>query len=161
MGEILSQIPSAQRALFQRYHIGGCSSCGYEATDPLSKVCKDHNILDVNEVITFLATSHELDQKIQTEPEVIQGWIQAGEDFSFIDVRSADELLESGAFEPAESMDYSNSEKYMELPKDRRIVFTCLEGDRSLNVASYFIGHKFENVLCVKGGIQAWREKIK
>ena len=30
MGEVLEAYPSAQRALFGRYHIGGCDSCGYE-----------------------------------------------------------------------------------------------------------------------------------
>ena len=32
MGEVLEEFPGAQRALFRRYHIGGCSSCGFEAT---------------------------------------------------------------------------------------------------------------------------------
>ena len=30
MQEILEVCPSAQRALFSRYHIGGCNSRGYE-----------------------------------------------------------------------------------------------------------------------------------
>ena len=50
--EILDRIPSAQRALFQRYHVGGCSSCAFQPTDTLAQVCKDHNILDVNEVVS-------------------------------------------------------------------------------------------------------------
>jgi len=29
MGEVLEAYPSAQRALFRGYHIGGCNSCGY------------------------------------------------------------------------------------------------------------------------------------
>jgi hypothetical protein len=28
MREVLEVFPGAQRALFRRYHIGGCSSCG-------------------------------------------------------------------------------------------------------------------------------------
>ena len=33
MGEVLQAYPSAQRALFRKYHIGGCNSCGYEISD--------------------------------------------------------------------------------------------------------------------------------
>lgn len=35
MGEVLEAYPSAQRALFRRYHIGGCNSCGYAPGDTL------------------------------------------------------------------------------------------------------------------------------
>ena len=159
MGEILSSIPAAQRALFQRYHIGGCSSCGYEAEDSLAKVCKDHNILDVNEVVTFLYEAHELDQKMQLPPAEVKAMLDAGEDFSFIDVRSGEELDE-GAFPAAEAMNYENSEQYMSLPKDRKIVFACLEGDRALNVCAYFRGHEFTNVFTLKGGIRAWKSDV-
>jgi rhodanese-related sulfurtransferase len=155
MEAILEAIPAAQRALFQRYHVGGCSSCGFQPTDTLAQVCKDHNILDVNEVVTFLEEAHELDQKIQLAPSDVKALIDAGEDFSFIDVRSGDELAE-GPFPPAEPMDYDDSQKYMDLPKDRRIVFACLEGDRALNVAAYFRGHGFSEVYCLRGGIRAW-----
>ena len=29
MEEVMTVAPSAQRALFQRYHVGGCSACGF------------------------------------------------------------------------------------------------------------------------------------
>lgn len=159
MEQILDAIPAAQRALFQRYHVGGCSSCAFQPTDTLAQLCKDHNILDVNEVVTFLKEAHHLDQRMQLDPEQVKTWLDGSEDFSFIDVRSGEEL-DDGAFTPAESMDYSDSQRYMELPKDRRIVFACLEGDRALNVAAYFRGHGFTDVFCLKGGIRAWREKV-
>lgn len=159
MESILTAIPSAQRALFQRYHIGGCSSCGYEPTDTLSKVCKDHNILDVNEVVTFLHQAHELDQNMQVQPTQVQSWVEAGEDFSFIDVRTPDEL-EKARVESAEPMDYTNSERYMNLPKDRKIVFLCKSGARSLDVAAYFLGHGFSNVYSVREGLEGWRRDV-
>ena len=31
MGELLQAYPSARRALFKGYHIGGCASCGFQA----------------------------------------------------------------------------------------------------------------------------------
>ena len=94
MEAILEAIPAGQRALFQRYHVGGCSSCGFQPTDTLAQVCKDHNILDVNEVVTFLKDAHGLDQKIQLAPSAVKALVDGGEDFSFIDVRSGEELDE-------------------------------------------------------------------
>ena len=51
MEAILEAAPAAQRALFQRYHIGGCSACAFQPHETLAKVAADHNILDVNEVV--------------------------------------------------------------------------------------------------------------
>ncbi|MND02532.1 putative adenylyltransferase/sulfurtransferase MoeZ [compost metagenome] len=48
----------------------------------------------------------------------------------------------------------------MSLPKDRRIVFSCKSGVRSLDVAAYFAGHGFTNVRSMRGGIDAWRAEI-
>ena len=49
MGQVLEAYPSAQRALFRRYHMGGCNSCGYQPGDTLEEVAGRHNILDVDE----------------------------------------------------------------------------------------------------------------
>ncbi len=65
MEQILEIAPSAQRALFQRYHVGGCSSCGFQPTDTLAQVCKDHNILDVKDVITTIQRAQESDGNIE------------------------------------------------------------------------------------------------
>jgi len=159
MEQILETAPAAQRALFQRYHVGGCSSCGFQPTDTLAQVCKDHNILDVNEVVVFLKEAHELDQKIQLAPAAVKALLDAGEDFSFIDVRTPEEL-EIARIDAAEPLDFNDQGKYMTLPKDRKIVFSCRSGMRSLDVASYFIGHGFQNVWSMRGGIDLWRAEV-
>lgn len=159
MEEILSKVPSAQRALFQRYHVGGCSSCGFQPTDTLAKVCKDHNLLDTSGVVQTIRNSHETDQRMQVEPTDVKAWIDAGEDFSFIDVRPAEEIA-IAAIEHAEPLDFTNSEKYMQLPKDRKIVFSCHSGVRSMDVASYFLGHGFQHVYSMRGGITAWSDQV-
>jgi len=92
MEQIMSLAPSAQRALFQRYHIGGCSSCGFQPTDTLAQVCKDHNILDVNEVVRTIQNAEDADRNVQIGVEQVKRWLDAGEDFSLIDVRTPEEL---------------------------------------------------------------------
>jgi len=159
MEEILSKVPSAQRALFQRYHVGGCSSCGFQPTDSLAKVCKDHNLLDTSGVVQTIKNSHETDQKMQIEPAQVKAWLDAGEDFSFIDVRPAEEIA-IASIDQAEPLDFTNSEKYMQLPKDRKMVFSCRSGVRSMDVASYFLGHGFTEVYSMRGGILAWSDQV-
>jgi rhodanese-related sulfurtransferase len=156
MEAILQTVPSAQRALFQRYHVGGCSSCAFQPTDTLAQVCKDHNILDVQEVVRYLLTAKELDEKMQVPPAQVAGWLAAGEPVRLIDVREPGEV-QRAPFAEAEPLDYSQSQKYLELPKDTRIVFACQNGDRSLDVAAYFVGHGFTEIRSLAGGLDAWR----
>ena len=141
MGEILKRIPSAQRALFQRYHVGGCSSCGFQPTDTLEQVCKDHNLLDVKEVVAHLERAAEVDAKMAVEPRQVRAWLDAGERFRFIDVRQPDEIRRA-AIRDAEPLDYANSEQYMELPKDTKTGWRplprscCATGHRSSTPAT-------------------------
>ena len=155
METILQAYPSAQRALFQRYHVGGCSACGFQPTDTLGQVCKDHNILDVNEVVQHILRSHEMDQNMQIEPATVRSWLAAGEEFRFLDVRMATEA-EGTRVAEAEPLDFTNQGKYMELPKDTKIVFACQTGARSLDVAAYFAGHGFTQAFSLQGGFDAW-----
>lgn len=155
MEAILQAFPSAQRALFQRYHVGGCSSCGFQPTDTLGQVCKDHNLLDVNEVIGHIVRSHEADQRLQVDPDQVRGWLAEGNELRLIDVRMPHER-DAQPFAEAEGLDFNDQGKYMALPKDTRIVFACQTGMRSLDVAAYFAGHGFTEVRSLRGGLEGW-----
>ena len=157
MEAVLEAAPAARRALFQRYHVGGCSSCAFQPTDTLAQVCKDHNILDVAEVIRTIEIAQEMDRSLQVDPREVRSWIAAGEDFSFIDVRSEEEIARARIPE-AEPLDFDAPDKYMSLPHDRKIVFHCQSGERSLDVAAYFKGHGFERVYSLRGGLEAWEQ---
>lgn len=159
MEQILAVAPAAQRALFQRYHVGGCSSCGFQPTDTLAQVCKDHNILDVAEVVRTIQNAQEADARLNVDVHTVKAWLDAGHDFSFIDVRTPQEVA-LARIPQAEPLDYDNSDKYMSLPKERKIVFSCKSGVRSLDVAAYFAGHGFKSVFSMRGGIDAWRAEI-
>ena len=159
MEEVLRRAPAAQRALFQTYHIGGCSHCAFQPTDTLGQVAKDHNVLDVKEMIQTILRAEELDGKNQVEPATVKEWLDRGEEFTFLDCRMPEEW-DKAKVEGAEHLDYNDASRYMGLPKEHKIVFLCKDGDRSLSVASYFLGHQFTNVLAVRGGIDAWREQV-
>ena len=52
------------------------------------------------------------------------------------------------------------AQEMMRLPKDTSIVFHCHLGQRSLDAASYFVGHGFKNVRSMTGGIDAWSSEV-
>src|SRR5215212_2890104 len=68
MKELLVQFPGAQRALFRKYHIGGCASCGFSPDETLAGVCARNENLDVGEVIDHITASEEADVAMQIEP---------------------------------------------------------------------------------------------
>ena len=45
-------------------------------------------------------------------------------------------------------------------PKEREFVFVCHHGIRSLDAAAFFIGHGFERVRSLTGGIDAWSVEV-
>jgi hypothetical protein len=47
--EVLAVYPGAQRALFRRYHLGGCSSCAFRPEETLAELCARSGGLNVEE----------------------------------------------------------------------------------------------------------------
>jgi rhodanese-related sulfurtransferase len=160
MGEILTKYPSAQRALFQRYHIGGCHSCGFSETDTLEEVCRSHNMLSVSEVIDHILQSHEADQRIEITPQEATQLLKTDPSIKLIDVRTDDERRVA-YIEGSQLISQELVEEMMtSWPKDTPIIFYCHHGIRSLDAASYFSGHGFSNVRSIRGGIDAWSAQV-
>jgi rhodanese-related sulfurtransferase len=160
MSELLQRFPGAQRALFQGYHIGGCSSCGFRPDETLAQVCERNGGLSVEEVTDTILASHEAEQKMQIAPEELSGRLQEVNPPVIVDVRSREEWdavhLEGSEFLTQELM----QEMMTDWAKDREIVFLCHHGVRSLDAASYFAGHGFSNVKSLSGGIDAWSVQV-
>lgn len=159
MQDILEAYPSAKRALFQRYHVGGCSSCGYAPTDKLEDVLKSHNVLDMQGAISFIKESAEQDAKIQISVRDVASALKNGSNGSgikLVDVREPFER-ELAKIEPSTLLTRDLAAEIMnEWRKDTELVFYCHEGMRSLDAASYFAGHGFANAKSMTGGIDAW-----
>src|SRR3989442_4346505 len=67
MQQVTTVFPTAQRALFQKYHVGGCSSCGFQPTDTLATVAMNHG-LDVDEVVGHIHRSHDMEKDLEITP---------------------------------------------------------------------------------------------
>jgi rhodanese-related sulfurtransferase len=160
MQELLVQFPGAQRALFRKYHIGGCSSCGFSPEETLSGVCARNENLNVDEVIEHITTSHEADRAMQIEPPELAERIAAGEPVYLLDVRTREE------FEAVKLPDAHlfTQELMQEILSDgsRTNLFVIYDhtGARSMDAAAYFQGHGFENVKSLRGGIVALSAEV-
>jgi rhodanese-related sulfurtransferase len=159
MQEVLEAYPSAQRALFRKYHIGGCHSCGYEPTDVLETVAQKHNITDMNEVLNFIEEAEQLDRRLQASPADVAKAMKSAAPPRLIDVRTRPEW-EMARIQGAEVINEELSHDIMGWAKDTAIVFFCHTGVRSLDAASYFAGHGFTNVKSMTGGIDAWSQVV-
>lgn len=161
MQDIMEVYPGAKRALFQKYHIGGCSSCGFAPSDTLKEVFIKHNRPnEVDAAIAWIYESAKVDDAMQIEPAELKSELDAGVQWKIIDVRDemeAEIVTLPGSELITREMAYEILQKW---PKDTKIVFYCHSGYRSLEAASYFKGHGLPNVKSLKGGIDRWAVEI-
>src|SRR5207248_7614442 len=92
MREVLETFPGAQRALFRRHHIGGCSSCAFQPEETLEQVCARNGGLDVDEGLQHIQSSHEQDAKLLIGPKEMGEQLQQDESNPLVDVRSREEI---------------------------------------------------------------------
>ncbi len=160
MRELLEQFPGAQRALFRKYHIGGCSSCGFSPDETLAGVCARNENLNVEEVIDHIVASEAADRAMQIEPRDLADKIAAGENVRLLDVRTREEY-ESVKMENAALFSQDLMQEILgSWPRHDLIVIYDHQGTRSMDAAAYFQGHGFENVKSLRGGIDAWSAEI-
>lgn len=160
MSELLQSFPGAQRALFRRYHIGGCASCGFQNEETLAEVCARNENLPVAEVIEHIVASHEADLRMQITPaELAEARGQTGE-IKIVDIRTREEFdavhIEGAIFFSQELM----QEILGSWDRSGLVVFVDHQGTRTADAAAYFAGHGFENVRCLRGGIDAWSVEV-
>lgn len=160
MSELLQIYPGAQRALFARYHIGGCRSCGFRPDETLVEVCERNENLPVSEVIAHIHASHDADAKIQISPQELAALLAEKPMLKIIDVRSREEH-EAVAIPGSRLMTQDlTQELFNTSSKTEPIIIYDHHGDRALDAAAYFIGHGFAEAKCLAGGIDAYSLQV-
>ena len=160
MRELLEQFPGAQRAMFRKYHIGGCSSCGFSPEETLAGVCARNEKVDVGEAIEHILTSDAQERAMQIEPRELAEKLSLGENINLLDVRTREEFdavkLPSAQLFTQELM----QEIQGEWAREKLLVIYDHQGTRGLDAAAYFQGHGFENVKSLRGGIDAYSAEV-
>ncbi len=161
MSVVLETFPGAQRALFRRYHIGGCSSCGFQPTETLSQVCDRNGGLSVAEVLAHIQSSHEQDAKIFIEPKDLAEWRKQDASVRLVDIRSREEF-EAVQITGSLLLSQEVMRQIMaEGSNTRPLVIVDHQGRNGLDAAAYYLGHGLQNVRCLRGGIDAWAQEVE
>lgn len=160
MRELLEQFPGAQRALFRKYHIGGCSSCGFSPDETLAGVCARNENVSVDEAIEHIITNEAAERAMQIEPAELAERMASGETIDLLDVRTREEFgavkLPGARFFTQELMQEIMSNG----AREKLLVIYDHQGARSLDAAAYFQGHGLTNVKSLRGGIDAWSAEV-
>ena len=173
MGEVLTVFPGARRALFQKYHIGGCSGCGFSMDETLSDLCERNQRLDIDEVLTHIQKSHEIDAEIMIEPEALKELREANPRLKLLDVRTKEEFeaihIEGSIHMTAQVGSDTNCVSTAQdllhqvvdnWDPDELFVIIDHQGQQAPDVATYFLGHGMKQARCLRGGIDAWSLEI-
>ena len=160
MSAVLENFPGAQRALFRRYHIGGCSSCGFSPDETLVQVCARNGNLDVAEVLAHIQSSHEQDAKVLISPAELAELIQKDKTVKLVDVRSREEFEAVNIVGSVLLSQDVMRELMASGSNTNPIVVIDHAGKNGLDAAAYFMGHGLQNVRCLLGGIDAWAQEV-
>lgn len=159
MRELLEIYPGAQRALFKKYHIGGCASCGFQPQETLAELCARNQNLPVPEVIAYLETSQAEDQRLQLSPAELAEALREGA-VRLIDVRTREEF-EAARIEGATLFTQELMQEILSRgDREGLLVFVDHQGRRSMDAAAYFVGHGFTRARSLRGGVDAWSQEI-
>ncbi len=160
MQELLRQFPGAQRAMFRKYHIGGCASCGFALDETLAGVCARNENLPVAEVIEHIVSADAADRALQIEPRALAEKIATGEPVHLLDIRTREEF-ESVKIEGAQLFTQELMQEILgRWPKAELLVIYDHTGERALDAAAYYQGHGFQSVKTLRGGIDAWSAEV-
>jgi rhodanese-related sulfurtransferase len=158
--EVLEAFPGAQRALFRTYHIGGCSSCAFSPEETLRQLCARNGHLNVKEVLAHLQSSHEQDAETFIAPLELDQLRKTDPELRLLDVRSREEF-EAVHIEGSVLMSQPVMQEMLaQWPRDRVFVVVDHQGRHGLDAAAFFLGHGFQKVRCLMGGIDAWAQQV-
>src|SRR5216117_1866936 len=145
MQQVLELYPGAQRALFRRYHIGGCASCGFSPEETLEQLCQRNGGLEVNAVLEHIKSSHEQDAKMLIEPKELAEWLKQEKSIRLLDVRSREEF-DAVHIEGAVLMSQPVMHQILaEGTNTRPLLIIDHQGRTSLDAVAYFLGHGLTN----------------
>lgn len=161
MQAVLEAFPGARRTLFRQYHIGGCSSCGFQSEETLAQVCARNNLPAVAPVLESIRSGQEQDEQVLIAPAGLAAWLKAEKPPRLLDIRTREEW-DVVRIEGATLMGQDVMQEILSRwSRTDGLVIYDHEGKQSLDAAAYFLGHGFQQVRCLRGGIDAWAQQVE
>lgn len=160
MQEVLHFYPGAQRALFRKYHIGGCNSCGFRPDETLASVCSRNGSLPIEDVLKKIQQSHDEDKQILIKPTDLAKRLAEGEDIKLVDIRSREEF-EAVHIDGSIMLTQPLMQEILGTwDNNQRFVMIDHQGKKGLDAAAYYLGHGMPNANALRGGIDAWSIEV-
>ena len=155
MGLILEMLPGARRAIFSRYHLGGCQSCAFADEETLAELCL-RSELPSEEVLAHLLASHEHDSALWIEPAMAQ---ESFSEFRWIDLRTREEH-EAVAIESSDFFTQELQQQLFAGDTKLRMILYDHQGRSVLDQVAWFRGHGLHETYGLRGGIDAWSQEV-
>jgi rhodanese-related sulfurtransferase len=155
MAQILETLPGARRAIFARYHLGGCQSCAFSNEETLAELCARSEI-PADEVLEHLLASHLHDSKMWMDPLVAQQEIS---NLRLIDLRTREEH-EAVVIPGSEFFTQELQRELFAGDPATRILLYDHSGRNVLDQVAWFRGHGLKETYGLRGGIDAWSQEI-
>ncbi|MBC8127441.1 MAG: rhodanese-like domain-containing protein [Gloeobacteraceae cyanobacterium ES-bin-144] len=155
MSVILETLPGAKRALFARYHLGGCQSCAFSNEETLAQLC-ERSELPTAEVFEHLLVSHVHDSAMLMEPA------DAAKNRSallLIDIRTREEH-EAVAIKGSQFFTQDLQQQLFADDSEREILLYDHSGTGVLDQVAWFRGHGLNRTFGMRGGIDAWSKEV-
>lgn len=159
MEDVLNTFPGGRRALFSRYHLGGCQSCGFSPTETLAELAKRAGDHDPVEMLDHLRDSHRHDQRMLVSPEEARELLNTEPKPLLVDTRTREEH-EAVAIAGSVFMTEELQQKLFGGEPDRFILLYDHLGKHVLDHCSWFQGHGLKNTRALDGGIDAWSKQV-
>lgn len=159
MGVIMDALPGARRALFSRYHLGGCQSCGFSDEETLADLCARAGGHDPAEALAHLLESHAHDEAMMIPPTALKAALDSPAPPLLLDTRTREEH-ETVRIPGSVFLDQELQQKLFAGDPDREIVLHDHAGRHVLDTCAWFLGHGLKRTKALRGGIDAWSREI-
>lgn len=159
MGQILDALPGARRALFARYHLGGCQSCGFSPLETLASLCARNAGIPPQEMIDHLLAAHEHDQALLVTPQEVAELLRRDTPPLLVDCRTREEH-EAVAIAGSSFLTQEWQQKLFAENPDQEIILYDHQGKHALDTCAWFLGHGMKHTRVLQGGIDAWSRDI-
>lgn len=130
--------------------------------DIFETVSKDENGVEKESIYTYDGLNEEDEKFLKTiEPEELYGKITNGENPYIIDTRGSMAFKNNnikGSINITDTFFDEIIENGLPFNKETEVIMVCVDGKKT-NRYSKFLNKKGLNVVSLKGGIMAWREK--
>ncbi|GAA5483544.1 rhodanese-like domain-containing protein [Haloferula sargassicola] len=159
MADILDALPGARRALFSRYHLGGCQSCGFAPQETLAGLAARSGGHDPAEMLEHLLSADAHDQQMLIGPAEVKQRLGSDTPPLLVDTRTREEH-DAVRIEGSVFMTQELQQQLFAGDPQREIVLYDHQGRHALDHGSWFQGHGLKRTRVMKGGIDAWSREV-